>query len=239
MNEYDRFFFKSFVSEWSEILGVIHGHIIQIISTIIWNMLLLAIIPSYLYFKSWLIQETVPFLYFEAYLILVFLKITYDIFDWYNDVWIITDSWVVDLEWSFLNSNNVSLKFENIEGIEVEQKWLWDKVFWKWELVIHKVWEWTFTLPDAAAPYDAVNRIEEASSMHFDWDEDEDHEWYDDVMHVLSSVVKDHLDKKSWRIEWLPDYEGEFDFEELSPEYNELEELKEKVRKKEWTIDLS
>lgn len=228
MNKFDNFFFKSYVSEWSEILWVIHWHFIIVLNKVLSGLLLFAIIPSFLYFESLLLQEKVPFLYFEVYLILTFIKVVYDIFDWYCDVWIITDSGVVDLEWSFLQNNNVSLKFENIEWIEVEQSWLWDKVLWKWMLVIHKVWDWTFTLPDASRPFAAVDEIEEASNMHFDEDDwVEDGQSFNDVMHFLWDVIKDHIDKK----EETNDYD--------TPEYDDLEELKEKIKRKDWTIDLS
>ena len=51
----------------------------------------------------------------EILLFLVFLKIIYELFNWYNDVWIITDHAVYDLEWSLLKTNVESIHHENIE----------------------------------------------------------------------------------------------------------------------------
>lgn len=74
-------------------------------------------------------QELVPFLWFEVFLLLVFVKIFYDIFNWYNDVWLITNEAIYDLEWSLLKTRLESVKFESIEGIEVEKDRIWDTLF--------------------------------------------------------------------------------------------------------------
>ncbi len=57
----------------------------------------------------------IPFFVFEIYLLLIFSKLIYDIFNWYNDVWIITDSGVVDLDWALFSTDMTTVKFENIE----------------------------------------------------------------------------------------------------------------------------
>jgi hypothetical protein len=54
-------------------------------------------------------------MYFEIYLIIIFLKLVYDIFNWYNDVWIITETGVVDLEWALFKTTTNSVNYENIE----------------------------------------------------------------------------------------------------------------------------
>jgi hypothetical protein len=68
-----------------------------------------------LYFISGRFQQLVPFKFFEIYLILVYIKIIYDIFDWYNDVWIITEKSVIDLKWALLYIKMNSVEFESIE----------------------------------------------------------------------------------------------------------------------------
>ena len=227
MNNFDKIFFKKYIPEWNEILGIVHGHFIIILNKIITNITILFLLPSFIYYKSLLLQENIDFLYFEIYLFCTFVKLIYDIFDWYNDVWIITNTWVVDLEWSFLSSNNVSLKFDNIEWVEVDQSWIWDSVLWKWNLIIHKIWEWDFTLKDASNPYKAVDMIEEFSTMNFDEDDEteEDEDRFEEVISILSDVIKNHLNTKK----------DEFEDEII----DEWEIIKEKAREKKWTIDLS
>ena len=232
MNKYDQNFFQGYIWDNSKMLGVIHAHFIIVLDNIILNFVFLVLLPSFFYFKSDLLLDLIPFIYFEVYIACTFIKIVYDIFDWYNDVWIITDTSVIDVEWSFLNSNSVSLKFDNIEWIEVEESWIWDKILWKWKLVIHKVWEGTFELPEAFLPNKAVKDIEKAASgdddldIDFD-DEDEDLEYKDKLIDVLTRVVKEEMAKKE---EFWDDY---------NPEYEELEKLKNEVRQRDWTIDLT
>ncbi|USN58943.1 MAG: hypothetical protein H6767_02400 [Candidatus Peribacteria bacterium] len=103
-------------------MGVIHQHWVCIIDRLLILILLFTAIPSFLYLESDRFQEIVPFIAFEGYLFLVFCKIIYDIFDWYNDVWIITNEGVVDLDWSLFKSNMKTVNYENIEGVEVEKK---------------------------------------------------------------------------------------------------------------------
>jgi len=74
-----------------------------------------AIIPSFLYYQSDAFKELVPFFFLEIYLIIAFIKIVYEIFNWYNDVWIITNESVIDLDWALFKTDAKSVKYENIE----------------------------------------------------------------------------------------------------------------------------
>jgi hypothetical protein len=70
---------------------VIHTHPIEIIVPIIAKLFLFVFIPVILYLYALFIQTILPFYVVEIYLILIYIKIIYDIFDWYNDVWIVTE----------------------------------------------------------------------------------------------------------------------------------------------------
>ena len=70
------------------------------------KLALFAVLPSVFYYYSISIQKIVPFYALEILLIIVFIKTIYDIFDWYNDVWIITDCSVIWLERSLLKENS-------------------------------------------------------------------------------------------------------------------------------------
>lgn len=229
MNNFDKTFFKKYVPEWQEILWIVHEHFIVIIDRILVNLFFGVLLPVFLYIESWLIQEKLPFEALEWLLFLVFFKTIYDVFDRYNDVWIITDSGVVDLEWALLDTSNVSLKHDNIEWIEVEQKWIWDTILWKWDLIIHKIWEWDFRLNNAITPYKAVDEIEAAWTWNF-WndmdfeEEDMQEDRFDKMMNILSEMVEDHMEKK-WKFE--------------NEKNEQLEEKKQKLKRKSGTIDLS
>jgi hypothetical protein len=68
-----------------------------------------------MYYVSGRFQQLISFNYLEIYLILVYIKIIYDVFDWYNDAWIITEKNVIDLKWALLYIRVNSVDYESIE----------------------------------------------------------------------------------------------------------------------------
>jgi hypothetical protein len=45
----------------------------------------------------------------------MFIKIIYNVFDWYNDVWILTEDGVTELDWKLFSNNTVSVRYKSIE----------------------------------------------------------------------------------------------------------------------------
>jgi len=204
MNNFEKKFFNKYISEWLSVKWIIHEHWIKIVDNIFLWMGLFVFVPTFLMYNSVFFQENISFIYFEIYLFIIFLKLIYDIFDWYNDVWIITEEWVVDLDWSLLKVNSVSVKYESIEWIWVEQDWIWDKILNKWDVVIHKVWSDEFRLVDAKVPYVALNEIERISWELKQAEEvkksQEEKTKFELIMDALWWVVNEYLDEKwvSW-----------------------------------------
>ncbi len=221
MNKFEEKFFKKYTPEWQKIKWVIHQHWIKIVKFLFVWILLFTVIPSFLYYNSEWLQRLIPFYILEIFLIFVFIKIIYEIFNWYNDVWIITDSWVVDLDWALFNTDMKTVKYTNIEWIEVEQVWIWDTILNKWDLIIHKIWDDSFVLKDAIIPYDAVDEIERISQEQW---HNKETDRFDMIMDALSWVVENYLKKEGVKKE---------SNEEV---YNDdLDDIK----KDNWTIDLS
>ena len=156
----------------------------------------------------------------------MFIKIVYDVFDWYNDVWIITNDWVIDLYWKIFKTITTSVSYENIEWIEVDQNWIWDKILRKWDIIIHKIWDDVFELQDCVNPYHAVDTIEQISTEKEEYEEDNK---FDMVMETLSWVVEDYLERK-----WMAKSESSKSRYESIKE----KEVIEKAKNKKWTIDL-
>jgi len=227
MNSFDKKFFKKYVPEWQEILWIVHEHFLIIIDKILLNLFFGVLMPVFLYLESNLIQEYLQFEFLEGLLFIIFFKTIYDIFNRYNDVWIITNTWVVDLDWALFDTSNVSVKHDNIEWIEVEQKWILDTILWKWDLIIHKIWDDNFLLRDAISPFKAIDEIEKAQAENTWWieiEEDNEEEKFDKMMNILSEMVDNHMDKKS---------------EYQSQHSQDLKEKAENLKKKSSTIDLS
>ena len=224
MNSFEHKFFEKYVPEGHEIKAIVHEHWIKIVDNLFLAFWLAVFVPTFLYFFSERMQELIPFRAFEIYLFIIFFKIIYDIFDWYNDVWIITDKAVVNLEWALFKTDMKTVNYENIEWIEVEQNSIWDKLLNKWDLVIHKIWDDVFVLEDTVAPYNALNIVEKYKTEVLEYQE-ESEDKFDLVMDALSWVVKDYLWKNGLpnRYQWSDDFR---------------EELAEEIKSKNWTVDL-
>jgi len=180
-----------------------------------------AILPSFMYYQSEMLRNLIPFTFIEWLLIFVFVKIIYDIFNWYNDVWIITDHWVIQLERSLFKTNINSVDFTKIEWFEVKQFWLADKILKKWDIFIHKIWDESFLLKNAISPYESVDLIEEINSQSL-LNNEYHNDKFDIIMDALWWVVENYLDKKT----------------NISDKEKELNEVISVVEKNEWTIDL-
>lgn len=220
MNKFDLNFFNSYIPEWHELINVVHIHPIVIFKKLFLIIGLFVIIPAVIFYNSITIQDLVPFYYFEIYLFLVYIKVIYEVFNWYNDVWLITSSWVVSLTRALFKTNSDTLSYENIEWIWVEMNSVFDKILWKWDLVIHKIWNDTFVLKDAIMPYKAVDIIE------WLWDSDKD----SDITEERFNMILKSLNWVVWK------YEDERDF--MVDKEEEKKKYIENTEKTEWTIDL-
>jgi len=198
MNTFELNFFKKYVPEWQEMCAILHQHWTKILSRLIILLTLWVLIPVLFYYSSFTLRSIIPFYFLEWYLYLIYLKIVYDIFDRYNDVWIITDQAVVDLDRSLFRTKLMTLTFDNIEWMEVEQSWIIDKVLKKGDFVLHKVWEESFVLYDCIRPFDALNEMERIQNEQLE-NTEEKWEHFDVIMDALGSVVENYLEK--WELD--------------------------------------
>lgn len=60
----------------------------------------------------------------------------YRVFDWYNDVWIITGDSIVDLDWSFFRKRAQHIGYEDVGSIDVVEGGLLDMLFSRADIVI-------------------------------------------------------------------------------------------------------
>lgn len=215
--------YQKHVPEGQEIKAIIHEHWITVMDSFILWVSFWVIIPSFLYYQSIRIQEYVPFIALEALLFIIFLKIVYELFNWYNDVWIVTEHAVYDLEWSLLKSNVESIHFENIEWVEIDKHRIWDNIFNKGDVIIHKFGEESLAIYNAYSPYKAVDIIE--GYIH-PMDDDEPHDRFDMIMDTLSGVVTDYLERNGLK----DSYDNPETLEDMQEDENPWED--------EYTIDI-
>jgi len=130
--------YANYIPESQQVQAVIHQHWLVVFDKFLLWLLLGAVLPSFMFYQSERIQNLIPFVWIELLLFIVFIKIVYELFNWYNDVWIITDEAVYALEWSLLKTNVESVHHSNIEGIEIDRNRIWDSIFNKGDIVIKK-----------------------------------------------------------------------------------------------------
>ena len=204
MNNFEKTFFKKYIPEWQEVRWIIHEHWIKIADNILLRLGLFVFVPSFMIYNSTYFQEIINFAYFEIYLIIIYLKLIYDIFNWYNDVWIITEQWVVELDWALFKTTTSSVNYENIEWIWVEQSWIWDKILNKWDIIINKIWDDEFRLVDAKVPYEALNEIERISWELKQMEEEKkakiEKTKFELIIDALWGVVNEYLDET--KVDW-------------------------------------
>lgn len=185
-------FYQKHIPEEQEILQVLHQHWIVVFDRFILWLSFGALIPSFLYYQSERLRELIPFFIVEMFLFLVFSKILYELYNWYYDAWVITDTAIFDIEWSLLKTNVESVHFESIEGVEVEKHRIWDAILNKGDIIIHKFWDDEIAMYNVFAPYAGANIIENWLS-HEEPEEEVDR--FDMIMDTLSWVVKEYLER--------------------------------------------
>lgn len=223
MNIFEKKFFVKYIWEWQELHWIIHKHFSVIFSRLFF-WLSLVILPSFVFYYSITIKVIIPFYFLEIYLIIVYIKIIYDVFDWYNDVWIITNAWVIELNWSILKKKIDNVDFTNIEWLWVEQNWFIDTILKKWDLVIHKIWDDRFVLKNALNPFKWLDLIEEISSMQ----EEEEEE-----TNITEKRFNMLINTLGWIMEWYVKKDENED-EKIAKYKEKIENIK----TKKWTIDL-
>jgi len=243
MNNFDETFFSKYIPEWQKIIEVFHSHWIKVIDDIILALWLGVLIPVFLYYNSLFLQIHIDFFYLEIYLIIVYIIVIYKIFDWYNDVLILTNNSIIKLEWSILKTNMQNIDYENIEWVEVNKNGILDSILQKWDLIIHKFWDEEVRFDESTKPYKIVDKIENITSKI---EHPEENDKFDLMMDALGWMVQSYLWNTNQKKEdvfenEINDYSRQIETntkvnKKLSKELQE--EFLNKIEKSEWTIDL-
>ena len=86
-----------------------------------------------------------------------------------------------------------TVNYENIEWQEVWQDGIWDTLLRKWDIILHKIGDDSFQLPDAVNPYGAVDMIEKYSN---EVEIEEVPDRFDMLLENLGWVMDDYLERK-------------------------------------------
>lgn len=116
MNKFDALFFTQYINTNETVSEVFHRHFFVILEDIILWTFFAVVIPSFLYSQNVFgIQAGLSHFSFNIYLLLIYGVLMYKLFDWYADVWIATDSTIVDVKWKYFTSNLLYIPYDKVE----------------------------------------------------------------------------------------------------------------------------
>lgn len=167
MDRFQSLFFSSYVAPEEEIQHVFHRHFFIIIEDIVLWILFGLIVPGIIYtFNIFSIQLMIQGWHIYAYIFLIYFVLIYKIFDWYCDVWILTDKTLIDLRWKWFTSNLVLIPFDKIEGIEVRTySWIYS-ILGISDIVAKLLGNESLILKNASNPTELVHALQEAVKPH-------------------------------------------------------------------------
>jgi hypothetical protein len=124
-------------------------------------------IPGFLYYLNFAgVQSMIVAWHLYAYLFVIYFVLIYKIFDWYTDVWIMTETTLIDLRWQFFTSNLVIIPFEKIEGMEVRTySWIYS-ILGISDIVVKLLGNESLILRNASQPTEVIHALQEAVKPH-------------------------------------------------------------------------
>ena len=138
MNQFDTMYFGKYLGEGDELLFVCHRHPILIVDTIILWCFFGVLLPIFFYLQNtFAIADLIPLGYFDIFLLLIYFSLVYHVFDWYNDVWVITNRGIIDIQWRYFTGDVKYIEYESIHGIEVKSDSIFDPLLGKGDIQIH------------------------------------------------------------------------------------------------------
>ncbi len=201
MNQFDDLYFAKYVKEGDELLFVCHRHPILVIDSILLWCFFGVILPLFFYLQNtFSIAEILPIAYFELYLASIYLCLIYVVFDWYNDVWLITNRGVIDVDWKYFTGDIQYIDYHSIHGIEIKSDSLFDAILGKGDIHVHlEAEQEEFGLTDAVNPQGIVEYIQAVIDElrdHGDHHEIDDRKPFELLLDTLTDMVREHLEKR-------------------------------------------
>ena len=129
MNQFDTLYFKKYLGESEELLFVCHRHPILVIDNIMLWCFFGGVLPIFFYLQNTFgIQSVIEPSWLEIFFLFVYFSIIYQVFDLYNDVWVITNEGIIDITWNIFTGSRNYLAYSAAQGIEVKSKSIFDAI---------------------------------------------------------------------------------------------------------------
>lgn len=193
MNNFDSLFFRAYTGADSEIREVYHRHPFVIVEDILVWVFFGLIIPGFLYWQDIFdLRTNIPVWYSYIYMIIIYAILMYKLFDWYVDVWIMTESTIVAMHWRWFSSDLLYIPYEKIEWVEIRTRSWWAALLGMSDVVVKLNGAEEFTLYSARKPSAIIAFLQDVGKKKAHHAEEEK-EPFDILVESLSGVVKSHL----------------------------------------------
>lgn len=128
------FFYKGYLGEGEKIVFVIHRHLFMQAKDFFYIFAFGIFVPGFVF---WLFEAAR--LFAAIWLAIGLIRYIYEFFDWYYDVWLVTNMSVVEIMWKgFFEKSSARIEYHTIQGIGYEVKGLLRTVFNYGTLVLDK-----------------------------------------------------------------------------------------------------
>lgn len=112
------FLYRGYLAEGEKIKFVIHRHLFMQSKSFFKVFFFGVFIPVFFW---WLFPQIA--LFAAIWLAIGVLRFTYEFFDWYYDVWLVTDASIVEIMWEgFFKKSSARIEYHIIQGIGYEVK---------------------------------------------------------------------------------------------------------------------
>lgn len=194
-------------SEIHHVIGHNGSVFFKIFLIYIW--VLAALLLLYLILDRYVMRPYLKRVFAGAGLIAL-IKFCIDFFDVYLDSIVLVDTWVILYLWEWLLEYKTErFDRDKIESIWFNQKWLWDKLFMKWDIMI-RLEHWVeFPFENVTNPKKQADKILQykwrfVSSITPQETAENENKKFDVLVEALWEVVKDYIDKwEDWESrEW-------------------------------------
>jgi hypothetical protein len=195
MNNFDNLFFRAYIWADSDVRKVYHKHVFVIIEDVILWIFFWLLIPGFLYSQDiFSLRSSLIPIYSYVYMFVIYAILMYKLFDWYVDVWIMTESMIVSMRWKWFSSDILYIPYKKIEGIEIRTRSWWAALLGMSDVVVKLAWGDEFMLTHARKATDIVAYLQESTKWKAAHAAD-DREPFEILVESLSSVVKWQLAK--------------------------------------------
>ena len=140
---------------------------------------------------------------FSAIGLIAFIKFCIDFFNLYLDSLVMTENWVILYLWEWLLEYKTKVfDRERVETISHNQNGIWDKIFFRWDIMIRLEHGVEFPFENVSHPKKQAAKILQLKNRfsykkETDEIEETDNKKFDILVEALWEVVKDYIYKKN------------------------------------------